>query len=443
MVSSINGNPLTNLVTFVVCGIIVILFIVSLVSRVRAYQNKNSVDPITAIAPGVSIAIGIFGTFLGIYLGLRDFNTSDINNSIPSLLDGLKMAFLTSLMGMIISVLLKYVYSFFEKKDSARTSIASEDPAVLLRHISANINTLTRTVVVVGKTVSKLLASDGDTSLISQLKFIRTEMHDLSREVTNTLRDFGEKVAELGTESMIKALREVIDQFNAHLNDLVGEEFKQLKEAMIELNDWQKNYRESVDKMQTQLSEYLSNVKLSVELLEKAANSMGKAGDNLDSIDGSLSTISVSADDIQHHIENLKLHSQQLGEFIDQISRLGEEAKDVLPTIAKHINDSTSKLVTAAEEAKTNIIGAGDSLGETVEGVSDKMFELTKQHADQANTTIDQTKTLLNDVLTKSLESLAGQLASLSNKFAEDYTPLTEKLREVVSLAERVNDERI
>ena len=46
----------------------------------------------------------------------------------------------------------------------------------------------------------------------------------------------------------------------------------------------------------------------------------------------------------------------------------------------------------------------------------------------------------LENVLTTSLTSLGGQLASLSNKFAEDYTPLTDQLREVVHIAKGIND---
>ena len=41
----------------------------------------------------------------------------------------------------------------------------------------------------------------------------------------------------------------------------------------------------------------------------------------------------------------------------------------------------------------------------------------------------------LQEELTKSLETLGRQLASLSEKFVADYTPLTERLREVVRIA--------
>ena len=51
--------------------------------------------------------------------------------------------------------------------------------------------------------------SDEEYSLLSQLKLIRTDMADLRREVNQSLDDFGKKVAELGTEAIIKSLKTV------------------------------------------------------------------------------------------------------------------------------------------------------------------------------------------------------------------------------------------
>ena len=38
----------------------------------------------------------------------------------------------------------------------------------------------------------------------------------------------------------------------------------------------------------------------------------------------------------------------------------------------------------------------------------------------------------LGNELTKSLESLGGSLATLSSKFANDYGPITEKLKKII-----------
>ncbi len=104
-------NP-TDYVTWVVCGLIIIISGLAIYYRYFYAVNDKPVNPKVALAPGAVITLGIFGTFLGIYLGLRSFDTADINNSIPDLLEGLKMAFITSLFGMFCSLILKFLFQF-------------------------------------------------------------------------------------------------------------------------------------------------------------------------------------------------------------------------------------------------------------------------------------------------------------------------------------------
>ncbi len=47
--------------------------------------------------PSFISTLGVLGTFLGITIGLWDFETSDLDHSIPLLLNGLKTAFLRRL----------------------------------------------------------------------------------------------------------------------------------------------------------------------------------------------------------------------------------------------------------------------------------------------------------------------------------------------------------
>ncbi len=311
------ANPdLSPSVRNFVCGLIVIISFSALIGRWRASNNNRLIGPWTSLAPSAVISLGILGTFLGIFLGLISFDTSDINNSIPNLLEGLKTAFITSLVGMSFSLAIKYVYGIFERIDLSKEIAESDDPVVLLRNISSGISSLSESMTAMGEMIMRCFKSDEDYSLVSQLKIIRTDMNDLKREIVKSLDEFGEKVAELGTEAMIEALRNVIEQFNARLNDLVGEEFKQLKNAMIKLVEWQEHHRKSIDEMQDKLSSYLTQVHHSTNLLERAAASINKASDHLDSIDGSLSTISVSAEDIEQHITQLKSQNAQLAEFI-------------------------------------------------------------------------------------------------------------------------------
>ena len=76
------------------------------ISKITRTNNLNLrfVDT----ASGTLVGLGLLGTFLGLTLGVRNFDTSNVQNiqsSIQSLLDGMSTAFLTSLLGMGFSII--------------------------------------------------------------------------------------------------------------------------------------------------------------------------------------------------------------------------------------------------------------------------------------------------------------------------------------------------
>ena len=69
-------------------------------------KNRKWVEQL----PSLIATLGVIGTFVGITIGLVDFtpdpDPEKFNNSIKTLLDGLKVAFFTSILGMVGSLLL-------------------------------------------------------------------------------------------------------------------------------------------------------------------------------------------------------------------------------------------------------------------------------------------------------------------------------------------------
>lgn len=90
-ISSIVTNPLN-------IGFSIIMIILSMIS-VYTYNTINYKDFKSTIS-----SIGILGTFVGLFIGLLGFDTNHIETSIPLLLDGLKVAFFTSVVGLSLSI---------------------------------------------------------------------------------------------------------------------------------------------------------------------------------------------------------------------------------------------------------------------------------------------------------------------------------------------------
>ncbi len=99
-----------------------------------AQSGQERASSIGRMAPGFLVTIGVFGTFLGIFIGLLNFDVGDIRGSVPELLGGLKIAFLTSVFGMFFGILWRGIQAFQEKIDE---DISEDSPVVrvLSRHL--------------------------------------------------------------------------------------------------------------------------------------------------------------------------------------------------------------------------------------------------------------------------------------------------------------------
>ena len=117
-----------NKITTICLWVIGVVFLVSLGYTIYAkktkklFKNRRIIDSL----PNIVSALGVIGTFLGITMGLMDFNPSPdkIDASISTLLNGLKTAFYTSLAGMAGSLLLRFFVTdkVFDKEEEGISS---------------------------------------------------------------------------------------------------------------------------------------------------------------------------------------------------------------------------------------------------------------------------------------------------------------------------------
>ena len=83
---------------------------------IEDYINEEIVDSLISkkildIIPDILTSLGILGTFIGLVVGLKDFEPSNyeaMTSSVSSLVDGIKVAFLTSIYGLSLSLVFSY-----------------------------------------------------------------------------------------------------------------------------------------------------------------------------------------------------------------------------------------------------------------------------------------------------------------------------------------------
>jgi len=401
-----------------------LMFIVVIAGTTAFFQFKFDRYSVNH-GPEILTTLGIFGCFTGIALALLDFDTKNINESVPQLLEGVKTAFWASVTGVLGALTIKFRHRF--SKEPIQVSDGQPKSASLEDVVSA-ITTLRRSIT--GET---------DSSLISQMKLMRQEQNDNAKELRKSLDDFAEKVSELGSKALIEALQKVISDFNNQLNEQFGENFKQLNLAVEKLVLWQQQYKEELDKLQTvqkQSSEDLSKSALIFsDLVSKAAayTSSAESLSNLLKVFESQHTLLKES---QEALSSVLLSMKEVEpSFSNKLLDLTTTFKDGTASITEHMQTQVKEL---GLQLKTKNDEMADVVKKMVpeiqKQVNDQILQSQKQLS-QSFATLDEN---LEKELQKSLTTLGQQLTSLSEKFVKDYSPLTERLREIVNISKGV-----
>lgn len=101
-----------------------IMIVISLFIFLFPYFGRRKYS--RASLSSISISLGLFGTFIGIIYGLLQLDADALETSVPQLLEGLKIAFLCTLIGLCTSLVLKLFPSFYGIKAQPETE---NDPA--------------------------------------------------------------------------------------------------------------------------------------------------------------------------------------------------------------------------------------------------------------------------------------------------------------------------
>ena len=497
-------------------------------------------------------SIGVWFTFAGICLGLYQFDTSNIEASVPHLLDSMKTAFATSILGMLLSFYFKFKQDKkqrefednqrkLEKEKTKQNEVVPDDAKIshLIEYLHKRDEQVQAQQQEFIEKITNSIIGDGDYTVIGQLKTLRFEMSDSQNKLRdeiksandlliNEFRSFAKDMLENNTKAFIEALNDTIRDFNSKIQEQFGENFKQLNEAVGKLLTWQEHYKDTIEKTN-------QNQVLIYKTLDNAANS-------LSAIEKSASTLINAADGLKNLIVTSAVYSKRLNDEIKILQDVANDAKEIAPSIQalcekaifaingyleetvndtsnnvtdicnnmannvsnninsaisqiKSYSDTTHKeILMLTEELQTNISEVDDHLEKSqqaicklvkesvhsIESIStsvvttsrqqqqtiDKSVIITqeaiKQAADKLSTSsLEITKRTsaslekmmeinnenlkqssknvsdnLNKTLNKSLEDFGTFLIKISQGFANDYTPLVNRLREVLMIVE-------
>lgn len=374
-------------------------------------------------SPAILTSIGIFGTFLGVAMGLMEFNTDDIQSSVPGLISGLKTAFWTSIAGLLGALIIKFrhlVAILRQRKVEEQYSQASiTDLANLLGDIRES------------------LSNSEASGLRSAIETLQHQQRDDMAGLGRALEGYQARMVEASTGALISAIRAVMTDFNDKINVQYGDNFKELNRAVGRMLEWQENYKKELEAL-------LNTQRSNGDLLDKASNAykeMVGHSEVFSRVSASLGTM----------LEVLQAQADGLDSYLSQLARVANQAAEGLPALETRVHALTTELGasirTSQREVAAMMLESAASLRDTSALVNTQLAA-AMDHAQQGlSARIEQMlmrteaqvmklDDAMEDELTKALQTFGYQLTALSEKFVSDYEPLTGRLRQVLALAE-------
>jgi len=405
------------------------IFIVFFISLFGLGAKTGFLKNIAAIAPSLLTTLGILGTFTGIFIGLIDFDVATITKSVPTLLEGLKIAFGTSILGLFAALIFRVLRPILSPSDVEAENAESE-VIDAFREMSASLKRTEQTNKEGFDALIKALTGNEDNSVAVQLERLRGGFANLESttkqgfdEQIKEFKDFAEKMSEAFSKAIIDELKAVIREFNEKISEQFGENFKKLNEAVGNLLEWQERYRQHIEELE-------ENFK--------------KTTDSLSSTEDAITAISVSASAIPEQMERFDAASERLNQQLlelhkglSSLEEMRQRAEGAFPAIS----DKIDEIITSAEEAVSSMNSAVTKQMESLEDASKQMNNSVGEITNNLENSVKQLDEAMQREIGQVVQAMAENLSGITLKFVEDYAPLLDEIRKIVEMAEHAQQQ--
>lgn len=324
---------LLPLFTTVIC---IVIFVSPWI--LRLFKDAGEIQTIVT-------TMGIAGTFSGILISLGNFDIANINESITLILDGLNVAFWTSVTGIITALIVSIFPRFYLIKPPVEGEGMSDND--LLREISAEL-----------KKLNTSITGDNDSTVIAQLKLLRTSVTDKQDELKKSFDQFAEGMVNSNIDALAEAIDKVMGEFNTTVNEKLGKTFEDFRAAVDNLNQWQAEYKGQIDSQ--------------TENMKSVHESLGAVTDSMNAVAESLNEITVIKQKFDELLEQLNAQLQGSLDFSTSMKDLSSELEGSGKMIRDELNEITRG---AADEMEKVINKTLADFGSNLASISGKLAE--------------------------------------------------------------------
>lgn len=400
--------------------------------------------------PALLVGLGILGTFVGLVWGLLPFSnidfqqTENIRSAIQSLLSGVSTAFVTSVWGMLLSLL----FNWIEKS--------------CIGWVSSKIAVLQRTMdQLFTLTTQEEIAFRQEDELAQQTQALKAFSTDLANEIKSAMAQGRQEIiAEFrnAPETFSNAIGEQLTPSLNHLNNAVTDSTNTLKSTMVDGNQQifqqlsnihqflgttiEKQLAPNLDNLNNVVSEIKQTiVEGNQEVLQELRNAPDAFGNALEEkFAPSFNNLNSAVEALQRHkAESSADAIQQLVEEFQQ--SLSGSATTQMEALAETVNKASQSLITLPEQLASMMLGVQEQVNQTRQLLS----ETSQNQTEQVKIMMESVSNAFENAIDTHEAGLTATTDSMSQEMkqiANDIRNLLESTanRTDAQLAQRIAD---
>ncbi|MFC4687947.1 MULTISPECIES: hypothetical protein [Epilithonimonas] len=427
-------------------GIILIVAIWAAIyinKRTKENTNEHLFDFIPHLFP----TLGILFTFLGIAIGLWNFDSNNIEKSIPDLMNGLKTAFLVSIFGVALLVGFSF-WTNIKKKKLEEGVLSEETQAInnLITAIQELKNDFTSTdedgnTVKPGnifrdiykesqkqsnalQTFSAELAlnisagfeeifNNPSGAVVEQLKLVKTEIESLGNKLKDPATDMTQNIVKELQESMGKMIEEFKTSMSGdtknemeRLASLLGQAGGSLTDFPVKLQNMTDNLNENFRGLQ-EVVQQISKQTLSQS--EESTTQMRKQVEDMSEI------LRSKVGDLQSGQQTLLTEQSKNLQVSENLLSAFNTSIEKMNGLSTEVNGSISKLNQAQIELD-KVISVFRNVSQEINTSSSRFGESQNEFSKHSNQFLQNNSNTISEIQ-KSLETAKGVSADYAKKF--------------------------
>ena len=374
--------------------------------------NPLPLQAFLKIIPGTFIGLGILGTFIGFAGGLSSINISDsqsLLDSVQQLLNGLRNAFNTSIVGMLASMFCNFVliHPLFNKLDSISKEFCDYlDNQFYVTEVDA--------MAIIDENNNKIPFPVVLTQILTRLEGVSSNINSMGLTI-------GDQVTKSVKETLDKTIEKIIKEEIVKLKTDLQSSIKLLEECQTSLQNAPQHLKNAATVLE-------NSAKNSSEIFEKFSddlidikNAVALLPDDFKSVNTSLSNT------INKLSENQNMLAEALSESSDAFEKTTEVSQSLSDSYddqAKKINESISRFSDILTEYKET----SKESKELLEGYKGMDIMIAKIF-NQINENTESYSKIIGDSLEKYLKGFNEATKDISKQFADATLALSEEVR--------------